>query len=435
MLRVCRLLRFVSNMTSRPTPNPDCLQFRPLPPIEGVLPPNAPACDIPYRSLARVHPLAELLFDHYEAEVRAVFLAEEYVAVTKWSDVRWSIELERSICSLIGQFLIAHDAIAPLRSGEVDSVDDSFVVDAAADSEVLQCVKELLRKEVRPMVQRDGGDIRLMRFDEPRGVVMLKMLGACRSCPSSQNTLKEGIERMLQHYVPEVREVVEFKTEHDHALDEVSKQRMMQQKHQEQQQQQSNGAADDDDDSERAGSDGDDSSPEKKSSAQEAPASIAVSFGKQTITATANWNRADMNVAMNAAAADVAEQQERARMQAEIKSALASVGAMPAAAALDPSEQLKSQGRISFPGQQRSGRAALRGQVQAAHGGDATPEGVFAKLTGLTAEDVAAARAREAELEALLQKESAEKQAKMARQRIQQRRRRAREQGFGEPEG
>ena len=79
------------------------------------------------------------------------------------------------------------------------------------DSEVLQCIKELLREQVRPMVQRDGGDVKLLSFNEKTGVVSLAMLGACRTCPSSQNTLKDGIERVMKHFLPEVSEVIEAK--------------------------------------------------------------------------------------------------------------------------------------------------------------------------------------------------------------------------------
>ena len=60
-------------------------------------------------------------------------------------------------------------------------------------------------KETRPMVAMDGGDIVFERFEE--GVVYLSMRGACSGCPSSTATLKMGVENMLRHYIPEVKEV------------------------------------------------------------------------------------------------------------------------------------------------------------------------------------------------------------------------------------
>ena len=75
------------------------------------------------------------------------------------------------------------------------------------DSEVVQMIKELLELRIRPSVQEDGGDIVFKDFDEESGVVYLQMQGSCSGCPSSSVTLKSGIENMLMHYIPEVKEV------------------------------------------------------------------------------------------------------------------------------------------------------------------------------------------------------------------------------------
>ena len=75
----------------------------------------------------------------------------------------------------------------------------------AADSETVQQIKQLLDTRVRPAVAMDGGDIVFQDFDN--GIVTLQMRGACQGCPSSTATLKMGIENMLRHYIPEVREV------------------------------------------------------------------------------------------------------------------------------------------------------------------------------------------------------------------------------------
>ena len=71
------------------------------------------------------------------------------------------------------------------------------------DSDTVAMIKELLDTRIRPTVQEDGGDIVYMGFDD--GVVKLKMQGSCTSCPSSIVTLKNGVQNMLQFYIPEVR--------------------------------------------------------------------------------------------------------------------------------------------------------------------------------------------------------------------------------------
>jgi Fe-S cluster biogenesis protein NfuA len=72
-------------------------------------------------------------------------------------------------------------------------------------------IKELLETRIRPAVQEDGGDIVYQGFEEDTGTVTLRMMGACSGCPSSAVTLKSGIENMLMHYIPEVKQVLEVR--------------------------------------------------------------------------------------------------------------------------------------------------------------------------------------------------------------------------------
>ena len=72
----------------------------------------------------------------------------------------------------------------------------------------MQFIKEVLGSRIRPTVQEDGGDVKFVSFDEESGKLVLKLMGACSSCPSSTVTLKNGIEKMLTYYIPEVKEVV-----------------------------------------------------------------------------------------------------------------------------------------------------------------------------------------------------------------------------------
>lgn len=79
------------------------------------------------------------------------------------------------------------------------------------DSEVVQMIKELLDTRIRPTVQEDGGDIIYVGFED--GIVKLKLQGSCSNCPSSMVTLKNGIENMMQFYIPEVLGVEQVENE------------------------------------------------------------------------------------------------------------------------------------------------------------------------------------------------------------------------------
>lgn len=81
-------------------------------------------------------------------------------------------------------------------------VSDTTVLDT--DDEVVATIKELLETRVRPAVQEDGGDIFYVGFDPVRGMVQVRLAGSCVGCPSSSITLRNGVENMLMHYIPEV---------------------------------------------------------------------------------------------------------------------------------------------------------------------------------------------------------------------------------------
>ena len=90
------------------------------------------------------------------------------------------------------------------RAGFSVPAEESFT-DDPADADIVEQIKELIDTRVRPAVANDGGDIVYRGFD--KGKVYLRMQGACSGCPSSTATLKQGIEQLLRHYVPEVTEV------------------------------------------------------------------------------------------------------------------------------------------------------------------------------------------------------------------------------------
>ncbi|KAG5489233.1 hypothetical protein GH5_00097 [Leishmania sp. Ghana 2012 LV757] len=196
------------HLHAHPTPNPLCRSFAiPADNFESFVP-EGQTCEVAHRGLAWIHPLSQGLFEQYPQEVMSVFIAPRQVSISVYTNVDWS-KIEWSISSFLGHYLIFNNAcISPAK--EYTFIEDDLEL-KDGDSEVLQCIKELLREQVRPMVQRDGGDVKLLNFNERTGVVSLAMLGACRTCPSSQMTLKDGIERVMKHFLPEVTEVIEAK--------------------------------------------------------------------------------------------------------------------------------------------------------------------------------------------------------------------------------
>jgi Fe-S cluster biogenesis protein NfuA len=92
----------------------------------------------------------------------------------------------------------------PLLEGAADETEETF---SDEDSEIVEQIKELIETRVRPAVAQDGGDIIFKGFDGSSGIVSLHLQGSCAGCPSSTMTLKNGIENMLRHYVPEVTAV------------------------------------------------------------------------------------------------------------------------------------------------------------------------------------------------------------------------------------
>ena len=129
--------------------------------------------------------------------MKGVFLGGDFVAVTKEESLDW-FALKPSILAGIMEHFASGMPVVEADENAGEASDEE-------DDEVVQQIKQLLDTRVRPAVAMDGGDIVFQGFDD--GVVTLQMRGACQGCPSSTATLKMGIENMLRHYIPEVREV------------------------------------------------------------------------------------------------------------------------------------------------------------------------------------------------------------------------------------
>ena len=174
------------------TPNPATLKFLPG---REVLPGETRDFRTPEE--AEVSPLATRIFAI--DGVTGVFLGQDFVTVTRdaaeWPHIKPAV---------LGAIMEHYLSGAPvLDHGSTEVADDQNF--DAADAETVAVIKELIETRVRPAVANDGGDITFQGFRD--GVVFLHMRGACSGCPSSTATLKQGIENLLRHFVPDVTEV------------------------------------------------------------------------------------------------------------------------------------------------------------------------------------------------------------------------------------
>jgi len=181
------------------TPNPATIKFLP-----GRQVMTAGTREFTSPEDAVASPLAEALFDL--GDVTGVFFGTEFISVTAAPGVEWSSLRPQVVSILLDHFV----SEAPLFAGGTAGgfavpAEDEDYGDDPADADIVDQIKDLIESRVRPAVANDGGDIVYRGFRE--GVVYLSMQGACSGCPSSSATLKQGIESLLKHYVPEVSEV------------------------------------------------------------------------------------------------------------------------------------------------------------------------------------------------------------------------------------
>ena len=181
------------------TPNPATFKFLP-----GRAVMTAGTRDFADPEEAEASPLAEALFTL--GDVQGVFFGRDFVSVTAGEGGDWRVLKPEVLGVLLDHFASG----APLfRTGDASGIavaagGEDFPADPA-DADIVGQIKDLIETRVRPAVANDGGDIVYKGFQ--RGTVYLAMQGACSGCPSSAATLKQGIEQLLKHYVPEVTEV------------------------------------------------------------------------------------------------------------------------------------------------------------------------------------------------------------------------------------
>lgn len=179
------------------TPNPATLKFLP-----GRAVMEGGTRDFAAPEEAEASPLAQALFDL--GDVEGVFFGRDFVSVTAAPGVDW-FELKPQVLGVLLDHFVSNAPLFRPGSAADIAVPAEDFTDDPADADIVAQIRELIETRVRPAVARDGGDIVYRGFD--RGTVYLAMHGACSGCPSSTATLKQGIESLLKHYVPEVTEV------------------------------------------------------------------------------------------------------------------------------------------------------------------------------------------------------------------------------------
>jgi Fe-S cluster biogenesis protein NfuA len=177
------------------TPNPQTLKFLP-----GKIVLEDGTADFRNAEDASASPLAEQLFGI--RGVTGVFFGYDFVTVSKdgadWAHLKPAI---------LGAIMEHYMSGAPIMGSahDQDDIDAQGEFFEPGDETLVATIKELLETRVRPAVAQDGGDITFKGYRD--GTVFLNMKGSCAGCPSSTATLKHGVQNLLHHFIPEVREV------------------------------------------------------------------------------------------------------------------------------------------------------------------------------------------------------------------------------------
>ena len=127
--------------------------------------------------------------------VEGIFLGKDFISVNKYDEISWD-EIKHIVISLINDFY---------SSGKECVIEKNLNENKENLAEIEQQIVKILDEKIRPAVAKDGGDIKFKEFKD--GVVKVQLQGSCSGCPSSTMTLKQGVQNLLCHYIPEVKQV------------------------------------------------------------------------------------------------------------------------------------------------------------------------------------------------------------------------------------
>ena len=175
------------------TPNPDTLKFLPGKKVSEVGPVEF------LKSNKNISvPLAHTILSL--EGISMGFFGEDFITVKKEKSLNWN-DLKHNIISEINHYYSQGNNVV-IKKKLNESLNDTKKSD---ENEVINKINEVLDSKVRPAVAKDGGDITFKSFNN--GVVTVELKGSCSGCPSSIMTLKQGVQNLLCHYVPEVKSV------------------------------------------------------------------------------------------------------------------------------------------------------------------------------------------------------------------------------------
>ena len=170
------------------TPNPNSLKF---------LPGKKVSNSGPYEITNKEDIKNELVRNILSINgVEGIFLGQDFISVNKNENIKWD-EIKHIVISLINDFY---------ADGKEFVIDENIKEEDLDLSEIEAKIVKILEEKIRPAVARDGGDIKFKEFKD--GIVKVQLQGSCSGCPSSTMTLKQGVQNLLCHYLPEVKEVV-----------------------------------------------------------------------------------------------------------------------------------------------------------------------------------------------------------------------------------
>ena len=170
------------------TPNPNSLKF---------LPGKKVSNSGPYEITNKEDMQNELVRNILSINgVEGIFLGEDFISVNKNEKINWD-EIKHIVISLINDFY---------SDGKEFVIGENIKEEVNDLSEIEEKIVKILEQKIRPAVARDGGDIKFKEFKD--GVVKVQLQGSCSGCPSSTMTLKQGVQNLLCHYIPEIKEVI-----------------------------------------------------------------------------------------------------------------------------------------------------------------------------------------------------------------------------------
>ena len=169
------------------TPNPNSLKFLP-----GKTVSNYGSFEITKKDETNNELIRNLLSVN---GVESIFLGYDFISVNKNNNTSWD-EIKHIVISLINDFYL---------TGKKSVIEKSLNEETENLEEIEKKIVKILDQKIRPAVAKDGGDIKFKEFKD--GIVKVQLQGSCSGCPSSTMTLKQGVQNLLCHYIPEIKGV------------------------------------------------------------------------------------------------------------------------------------------------------------------------------------------------------------------------------------